>query len=66
MPVGGTWYNELGSKMVLSVEGSQVTGTYHTTVGAAQGAYQLIGSVDVTPSDGGQAVAWGSCGTTRA
>lgn len=56
MAIDGIWYNELGSEMTLSVDGMMVTGTYQTTVGDAQGIYQLVGSVDTEPSNLGQAV----------
>ncbi len=60
MSASGTWYNELGSMMNLAVEGTSVTGTYHTSVGDADGIYQLVGSLDVDgdPSTKGQAIAW--------
>ncbi|WP_259015294.1 avidin/streptavidin family protein [Emticicia fluvialis] len=42
----GVWYNELGSKMTLQVLGSNISGTYETKVGDAEGMYNLIGQVD--------------------
>jgi Avidin family len=43
----GQWKNELGSSMVLSIEGSQVTGTYLSAVSAGDGPVEapLYGSV---------------------
>ncbi len=58
MSAAGTWYNELGSKMELQVNGSSLTGTYQTAVGDATGIYLLVGSLDPAPSPGGQAIAW--------
>lgn len=60
MSIAGAWYNELGSKMVLSQNGSSITGTYQTAVGDASGIYELVGSIDVAgdPEGNGQAVAW--------
>ncbi len=46
----GIWYNELGSEMNLQVDGMQVTGTYQTAVGNAQGIYQLYGLTDSDPA----------------
>jgi hypothetical protein len=46
MPLDGDWYNELKSKMVLSVKGADITGHYHTEVGDATGIYELRGRVD--------------------
>ena len=56
MTIGGMWYNELGSEIMLSVDGIAVTGTYQTAVGNAQGIYQLVGGVDTEPSNQGQAI----------
>ena len=48
--VAGEWYNELGSKMVVSdktdAEG-QFTGVYHSKVGEATKQYPLVGRYDV-------------------
>jgi hypothetical protein len=56
MPLDGTWYNELHSKMTLSVSedpnnGSIVTGTYHSKVGDAAGIYVLTGITDQGTGD---------------
>lgn len=56
MPLEGIWYNELGSKMVLSVNGTSITGTYQTKVGDAFGLYPLVGGTDTAPIPSGQAV----------
>ena len=56
MTLVGNWYNELGSLMVLSANGAELTGTYKTAVGNAQGIYPLNGGLDTLPSSGGQAV----------
>ena len=55
----GTWCNEKGSKMVLKTggnDGNDVTGTYRTSVGNADGWYQLRGRRTVN-EDGSQVVA---------
>jgi hypothetical protein len=46
MDISGDWYNELKSKMVLTVDGSALTGTYNTGVGDASGEYSLVGRWD--------------------
>lgn len=50
MDIQGTWYNELGSTMVINpVANGQVTGTYTTAVsstGCAQGSFTLVGRTD--------------------
>lgn len=46
MALDGDWYNELKSKMVLTVKGASVTGQYHTAVGNASGIYDLVGRID--------------------
>lgn len=60
MPVSGEWYNELGSRMQITVDGSSITGIYHTSRGDASGNYQLVGGVDIAgdPAKTGQAIAW--------
>lgn len=58
MGLQGTWYNELGSRIVLEVNGSNVTGTYETVVGEASGVYHLVGVVDNSPNGRVQAVAF--------
>lgn len=56
MPLTGTWYNELGSTMTLTVtadpiNGSIVSGTYVTAVGSAAGTYTLTGITDEGTGD---------------
>jgi len=56
MPLDGTWYNELNSVMNLSVEetsnnGSVITGTYQSQVGASGGIYTLSGITDEGTGD---------------
>lgn len=60
MVANGTWYNELGSVMTLTINGASVTGTYQTAVGDASGIYQLVGNIDTdgNPDGNGQAIGW--------
>jgi len=58
MSIEGTWYNELGSQMNISVSGATISGTYWTAVGSASGAYAVVGQFDTQPTAGGQAVGW--------
>jgi len=58
MSIEGTWYNELGSQMNISISGSTISGTYVTAVGSASGTYVLVGQVDTQPAAGGQAAGW--------
>src|SRR6266545_2318681 len=70
MQLKGTWYNELGSEMILTtVQAGRVEGTYETFVSeCAKGKYLLIGRTD-TDNDAaeniGFVVSWenenGSC-----
>lgn len=48
MAIGGKWYNELGSWMVLQLgaDGRSLTGTYHSAVGQAVEEYVLTGRLD--------------------
>ena len=55
MDLNGTWYNELGSCMTLTVNGNSITGTYQTAVGDASGTYDLVGRTD-TDNDESQCV----------
>ena len=57
--IDGTWYNELGSWMVLQLgpDGRSLTGVYHSAVGHAVEEYILSGRVDGTPEDG-QSLGW--------
>ncbi|KAF7310102.1 Avidin family protein [Mycena indigotica] len=55
----GTWYNELGSHMVIRVEPDYITGTYYSKVGDAFGAYPLVGVFDRFPPTGeGASLGW--------
>ncbi len=47
MDIRGRWFNELKSQMVIDVQGSTITGKYHTGVGDAQGEYDLVGRVNM-------------------
>jgi hypothetical protein len=58
MGIEGIWYNELGSRMELTVENATITGVYVSAVGAAESEYELVGRIDTAPSSGGQAVGW--------
>ena len=58
MPLSGDWFNELGSKMSLKVDGQDITGEYQTAVGDAEGIYDLSGRTNETNSVLGFSVAW--------
>ena len=58
MPLNGDWFNELGSKMTLQVNGQDVTGNYYTAVGDAEGIYELAGRTNGTNTVGDLSVAW--------
>lgn len=60
MSAEGTWYNELGSKVILNLDGASMRGTYQTAVGDAGGIYPLVGGIDPdgTPDETGQAIGW--------
>ena len=51
MSLDGTWHNELGSQMQLSVaaDGTTLSGTYRTPVGLASGRCPLVGYCDPRP-----------------
>jgi len=57
MNVSGTWFNQLGSYMILHVKGKNITGQYHTPVGSASGVYELTGKID-TDNDASTAIGW--------
>ncbi|WEK38292.1 MAG: avidin/streptavidin family protein [Candidatus Pseudobacter hemicellulosilyticus] len=57
MNINGTWYNQLGSQMVLQVNGKNIQGTYHTKVGDASGIYELTGKMDID-NDASTAIGW--------
>jgi avidin family protein len=56
MGLEGTWYNELGSTLVVTeVSGNTVVGTYETaTGGCAVGQFEVLGRTDT--DSGGQTV----------
>lgn len=60
MKLEGVWYNELNSKMELTVDGASITGSYVTAVGEASGTYQLVGRTEIG-ADGSQSVAFVVC-----
>ena len=55
MNIDGIWYNELGSQVDFTVQGNQLTGTYQTAVGDADGIYPLVGQIN-TSIETGQAL----------
>ena len=57
MELNGTWYNELGSFMTLKVKGPNLSGTYQTAVGDAEGIYELVGRV-VTDEFSSEVLGW--------
>ena len=57
MPLAGTWYNQLGSRMELTVYQGKVSGWYETAVGSAAGRYELAGRTD-TDDDSARNVGW--------
>lgn len=60
MNVAGSWYNELGSRMDLSIaENGGLTGQYWTAVGDAAGRYPLVGWAEPAAGlTGSVAVGW--------
>ncbi len=59
MGLEGEWFNELGSRMVLTLDGENVRGEYHTAVGDADGIYQLSGRVEpAVPGATERTVGW--------
>ena len=57
--LSGTWYNQLGSVMILNVQNGALSGTYESTVGSASGPYILTGRYDTAPPSGrGVSVGW--------
>lgn len=58
---GSVWYNELGSKMVLNIDGvGGLTGVYNSAVGDAKSDYVLVGRYDSkqSPPTIGWVVQW--------
>jgi len=60
MGAEGTWYNELGSRMQISVSGASLWGSYYTAVGRAIDTYVVAGRINPRPfpSPYGQALGW--------
>ncbi len=56
MAVGGTWYNGVGSELLLNTDGDIIYGSYLTKVGSAVGEYKLTGRFNNDPATGGMAV----------
>jgi hypothetical protein len=62
----GTWYNELGSKMILTANSSGgLTGSYNSAVGKAEDFYVLVGRFDSFPPTDGSGVSVGWAVTYR-
>lgn len=57
MDIGGQWFNELGSRMVIDVHDGMITGQYHTGVGEAAGEYELVGRISM-PNNDNRAIAF--------
>jgi hypothetical protein len=57
MGLKSVWYNQLGSRMDLTVAGGQINGWYETKVGEASGRYVLSGRTD-TDSDAARNIGW--------
>jgi hypothetical protein len=58
MALDGDWFNELGSRMTLQVNGQDVSGHYYTAVGDAEGIYDLSGRTNKDNTVVGFSVAW--------
>ena len=57
--LSGTWYNQLGSKMILTASGGGLSGTYESAVGNAENTYILTGRYDTDPPSGkGTSIGW--------
>ena len=61
MQLAGTWENEHGSIMEITVEDGRIEGIYHSHTGDT-GMYRVVGLADPEPSEGSQtfafAVSW--------
>ena len=59
-PITGTWYNQLGSTMVVTAHpDGTLIGTYESAVGNAENRYALVGRYDTAPVAGsGTALGW--------
>lgn len=49
--LSGNWVNELGSKMILEVNGNSLSGIYISKVGDVLGEYKLTGFVNTTEDE---------------
>ena len=60
MSIAGTWFNELGSEMELTIDDKgSISGHYISKVGEAKGQYILVGRYDLKPAaDHGTALGW--------
>jgi hypothetical protein len=58
--ITGTWYNQLGSIMIVTTTGDGgLTGTYESAVGNAENKYVLTGRYDSAPATNGSGTALG-------
>ncbi|MGC5344041.1 avidin/streptavidin family protein [Streptomyces sp. AM 4-1-1] len=58
--ITGTWYNQLGSTMVVKATPSgYLTGTYNSAVGNAENTYVLTGRYDTAPATDGSGTTLG-------
>jgi Avidin family len=58
--ITGTWYNQLGSIMIVTATGDGgLTGTYESAVGNAENKYVLTGRYDNAPATDGSGTALG-------
>lgn len=52
--IDGTWYNQLGSKVVFKTRpNGDIVGLYQSAVGNATGEYRLVGRYHLEPASGG-------------
>ena len=59
MSLEGVWYNQLGSRMdITSATNNQLSGTYESGVGCAQGPYTLTGRYETEGKSLGWVVSW--------
>ncbi|HXO00238.1 MAG TPA: avidin/streptavidin family protein [Candidatus Acidoferrales bacterium] len=56
-PLDGVWYSGVGSKLELSVKGSELSGYFHSKEGPG-GKYRLIGSIDPDPDRDNRALSF--------
>jgi hypothetical protein len=66
LDLSGTWYNELGSEMILTIDGEGgLSGQYKSAVGDAEDFYILAGRYDSSPPGDGKGVSVGWAVTFR-